>query len=103
MAGTRRKAEAEPEAEEETTEPEAEESAEESATEEAAAPAGGTYHRDRLIAESNAFFGVDGWVVVGALAFTDAGDREEFSTDEISAAIQAFMDHEVEMVHGEGA
>ena len=67
------------------------------APEKAAAPEEVTYHRDRLIREADAFFGVPSHVVVGALAHVKAGTKVNFTRDEIEQAIQGFGEHEVEM------
>lgn len=58
-----------------------------------------TYHRDRLIAEADAFFEQPGYVVVAALSTGRNATKVNFTTDEVEKAIKAYLEHEVEIDH----
>lgn len=58
-----------------------------------------TYHRDRLIAESDAFFGQPFYVVEAALSHGRLGQKVNFTKDEVKKAIKDYQDHEVAIDH----
>jgi hypothetical protein len=55
-----------------------------------------TYHRDRLIAESGAFFGQPPHVVAGALE-ADSGSKVNFTRDQAQRAIDKYLDKPAEV------
>lgn len=58
-----------------------------------------TYHRDRLVAEAQAFFDEPSHVVVGALSMGRNATKVNFTREEAEKAIKAFNEHEVEIDH----
>lgn len=59
-----------------------------------------TYHRDRLIAEAEGFFGHPSHVVAGALASTR---KTNLTRDEGEKSIRDFLARPAEMSYGSGA
>ena len=58
----------------------------------AEAPSDPEFHRDRLIAESDAFVGHPTWIVAGALA---SSKKKHFTVAETKAAVKSFLATEV--------
>jgi hypothetical protein len=62
-----------------------------------------TYHRDRLVAEAEGFFGHRGHVVVAALSHAKVGNKQNFTRSQVEKMIERYSSHEVEFSHSADA